>query len=194
MHFARSINGVASLLRMKRRTTEREVVFPSREVLHPRVNMIMGAARFATNFILVVGVTSHTHFACVATECCPLGRGFSPSRTRPSPLARSYSTSRWTTASRAPRDRREAANLSDLVYDSLTIIAINHLSGPQTLCAKRLFKGQSKRERLFPTANAHVRLVAPTTVLGTVAPPRRKTNAQMRPREYSTEVEIERPH
>jgi integrase len=38
----------------------------------------------------------------------------------------------------------------------------------------------------------HLKLVAPTTVLGTVAPPRRKTNAQLRPREYLTEAEIER--
>ena len=41
-------------------------------------------------------------------------------------------------------------------------------------------------------AKAHLKLVAPTTVLGTVAPPRRKTNAQLRPREYLTEAEIER--
>jgi integrase len=41
-------------------------------------------------------------------------------------------------------------------------------------------------------ANAHVRLVAPTTVLGTVVTPRRKTNAELRPQEYLTEAEIDR--
>jgi integrase len=38
----------------------------------------------------------------------------------------------------------------------------------------------------------NLKLVAPTTILGTVATPRRKTNAELRPREYLTEVEIER--
>src|SRR3954470_16205133 len=41
-------------------------------------------------------------------------------------------------------------------------------------------------------AKAHLKLVAPTTVLGTVVTPRRKTNAELRPREYLTEDEIER--
>src|SRR5580704_8846437 len=40
--------------------------------------------------------------------------------------------------------------------------------------------------------NSHLRLVAPTTVLGTVVTPRRKTNAQLRAREYLTEHEVER--
>jgi integrase len=40
--------------------------------------------------------------------------------------------------------------------------------------------------------NSHLRLVAPTTVLGTVVTPRRKTNAQLRAREYLTEDEIDR--
>jgi integrase len=38
--------------------------------------------------------------------------------------------------------------------------------------------------------NSHLRLVAPTTVLRTV--PRRRPNAELRPREYLTEHEIER--
>ena len=41
-------------------------------------------------------------------------------------------------------------------------------------------------------ANAHERLVASTTVLETVVMPRRKTNAELRPREYLTEAEIDR--
>ena len=39
-------------------------------------------------------------------------------------------------------------------------------------------------------AKAHLKLVAPTTVLRTV--PRRKTNVELRPREYLTESEVER--
>ena len=41
-------------------------------------------------------------------------------------------------------------------------------------------------------ANPHLKLVAPNTVLGTVPTPRRKPNAELRPREYLTENEIER--
>ena len=41
-------------------------------------------------------------------------------------------------------------------------------------------------------AKSHLKLAAPTTVLGTVATPRRKSNAELRPREYLTEDEIER--
>jgi type 1 fimbriae regulatory protein FimB/type 1 fimbriae regulatory protein FimE len=41
-------------------------------------------------------------------------------------------------------------------------------------------------------AKAHLKLVAPATVLGTVAMPRRRPNAELRPREYLTEDEIER--
>jgi integrase len=39
---------------------------------------------------------------------------------------------------------------------------------------------------------SHLSLVAPTTVLRTVATPRRKTNGELRPREYLTESEVER--
>ncbi len=39
---------------------------------------------------------------------------------------------------------------------------------------------------------SHLKLVAPTTILRTVSTPRRKTNAELRPREYLTEDEIER--
>jgi site-specific recombinase XerD len=41
-------------------------------------------------------------------------------------------------------------------------------------------------------ANAHLTLVAPNPVFGTVATPRRKPNAELRPREYLTEAEVER--
>jgi hypothetical protein len=41
--------------------------------------------------------------------------------------------------------------------------------------------------------NSHLRLVVPTTVLETDVTPRRKTNIELRPREYLTEDEIERP-
>ena len=41
-------------------------------------------------------------------------------------------------------------------------------------------------------ANAHLQLVAPSPVFGTVATPRRKPNAELRPREYLTEAEVER--
>ncbi len=41
-------------------------------------------------------------------------------------------------------------------------------------------------------ANAHLHLVAPSPVFGTVATPRRKPNAELRPREYLTEAEVER--
>lgn len=40
--------------------------------------------------------------------------------------------------------------------------------------------------------NSHLRLVGPTAILGTVVTPRRKTNAELRAREYLTEEEIER--
>ena len=41
-------------------------------------------------------------------------------------------------------------------------------------------------------AKANLKLIAPTAVLGTVTTPRRKTNAELRPREYLTEAEIDR--
>ena len=41
-------------------------------------------------------------------------------------------------------------------------------------------------------ANAHLQLIAPSTVFGTVATPRRKPNVELRPREYLTEAEVER--
>ena len=40
-------------------------------------------------------------------------------------------------------------------------------------------------------ANAHLKLVSPNTVNGTV-PPKRPTNADLRTREYLTEPEVER--
>jgi hypothetical protein len=66
---------------------------------------------------------SHTLFACVAKECCPPGwvRQFV------GPVHRRLQILREVTMddpSKAPRDRREAANLSDLVNASLTMIAI----------------------------------------------------------------------
>jgi type 1 fimbriae regulatory protein FimB/type 1 fimbriae regulatory protein FimE len=39
--------------------------------------------------------------------------------------------------------------------------------------------------------NAHLRLVSPRSVIGTV-PPRRRPNAELRTREYLTEAEVER--
>src|SRR5271170_8288236 len=41
-------------------------------------------------------------------------------------------------------------------------------------------------------ANAKLKLVSPTPVNGTVQPPRRRPNAELRPREYLTEAEVER--
>ena len=41
-------------------------------------------------------------------------------------------------------------------------------------------------------ANAQLQPAAPSTVFGTVATPRRKPNAELRPREYLTEAEVER--
>ena len=41
-------------------------------------------------------------------------------------------------------------------------------------------------------ANAHLQLIAPSPVFGTVATPRRKPNVELRPREYLTEAEVER--
>ena len=41
-------------------------------------------------------------------------------------------------------------------------------------------------------AKANLKLIAPTAVLGTVTTPRRKTNAELRPREYLTEAEVDR--
>ena len=41
-------------------------------------------------------------------------------------------------------------------------------------------------------ANSHLELVAPSPVFGAVATPRRKPNAELRPREYLTEAEVER--
>ena len=41
-------------------------------------------------------------------------------------------------------------------------------------------------------ANLHLRLVAPRTVNGTVAPPKRRRNAEARTREYLTSDEVER--
>jgi integrase len=41
-------------------------------------------------------------------------------------------------------------------------------------------------------AQTHLKLIAPATVLGTVAMPRRRPNAELRPREYLTEGEIDR--
>ena len=38
----------------------------------------------------------------------------------------------------------------------------------------------------------HLALVAPTTVIGTVRPPRRRRNAEVRAREYLTDAEIAR--
>ena len=38
----------------------------------------------------------------------------------------------------------------------------------------------------------HLALVAPTTVIGTVRPPRRRRNAEVRAREYLTDAEITR--
>jgi type 1 fimbriae regulatory protein FimB/type 1 fimbriae regulatory protein FimE len=40
--------------------------------------------------------------------------------------------------------------------------------------------------------NADLQLIAPSPVFGTVATPRRKTNAELRPRESLTEAEVER--
>ena len=41
-------------------------------------------------------------------------------------------------------------------------------------------------------ANEDLQLIAPSPVFGTVATPRRKPNAELRPREYLTEAEVER--
>ena len=38
----------------------------------------------------------------------------------------------------------------------------------------------------------HLALVAPTTIIGTVRPPRRRRNAEVRAREYLTDAEIAR--
>jgi hypothetical protein len=41
-------------------------------------------------------------------------------------------------------------------------------------------------------ANVHLQLIAPSTVFGPIIMPRRKPNAELRPREYLTEAEVER--
>lgn len=41
-------------------------------------------------------------------------------------------------------------------------------------------------------ATTHLQPVAPSPVFGAVATPRRKPNAELRPREYLTEAEVER--
>jgi hypothetical protein len=41
-------------------------------------------------------------------------------------------------------------------------------------------------------ARSDLRLVTPASVNGTVAPPRRRPNAELRSREYLTETEVER--
>jgi integrase len=85
-----------------------------------------------------------------------------------------------------------AANLSNLVSDSLTMIAIKQIPALKHCAQRGHIRDSRKHERLISMTKAHLKLVVPTTVLGTVAPPRRKTNVELRPREYLTEVEIER--
>jgi integrase len=85
-----------------------------------------------------------------------------------------------------------ADNLSDRVGETLIMMTIK-----QHLILKTVRKGAilgtiAEQKGRCPMANAHLTLVAPTTVLGTVTTPRRKPNAELRPREYLTEDEIER--
>jgi type 1 fimbriae regulatory protein FimB/type 1 fimbriae regulatory protein FimE len=50
----------------------------------------------------------------------------------------------------------------------------------------------SREKEAFPMAKPQLRLVPSRTEIGTVRPPRRKPNADLRTREYLTEPEIER--
>src|SRR6516165_5884743 len=59
-------------------------------------------------------------------------------------------------------------------------------------CPKGIVQTVSQPKGAFPLAKPQFRVITPGTQNGTVSPPKRKPNADLRTREYLTEPEIER--
>jgi integrase len=90
----------------------------------------------------------------------------------------------------APCDPGKATNLNDFVNELFSMLVIEPISGPRNCAQSGYLRDSRKPKGRNTVENPHLRLVAPTTVLRTV--PKRKSNIELRPREYLTEDEIER--